>query len=105
MHGFDASRRRTLPEPTGQLRDGRRRTGYDDLDTPVREIFDPAVELQTGGLLGSRGTVVHTLHTAGDDAANRSGQSAAQWSSRARVERNASVARFFARTAFMRAGP
>ena len=72
MHGVDASSRRTLPEPSGQLGDCRRRAGYDDLDAAVGKILDPTVEPQTRGLLRRRRTIVDALDAASDDAANRS---------------------------------
>ena len=90
-----------------QRGDRRRLTGGDDLDAAVGEVLDPTVELQALGLLGRRGAVVDALHAAGDDAANRLPRAHAQSvaASRSCVERSASTARFFARTAFMRAGP
>lgn len=106
MHGIDARRRRSLPKPTRQRGNGRLLACDDDLDSAVGEILDPAVETRELRLLGGRAAIVNALDTAGDQAANRLARAHTQSAeSRACVERSAETARFFARTAFMRAGP
>jgi len=60
-----------LSQPAGERRDGGRRPRNDDFDSPVGKVLDPAVEMQTLGLLGRGGTVVDALHPARDDAAYR----------------------------------
>jgi len=107
MNGVDARRRRSIPEPARQRSDRRGLAGSDDLDAAVSQVLDPSVELQAYGLLGRRGAVVNTLHATGDYAANRLPLAHDQLVPvlPSCVERSASTARFFARTAFMRAGP
>ncbi len=71
MLRLDSRGGRALPQPAHELRDGCLRPCGDDLDTTVREILDPAVELQTRRLLRSRSAVVNALHAARHEAANR----------------------------------
>jgi hypothetical protein len=106
MDGVHARGRRAFPEPPREGRDRRGLAGGDDLDSAVGQVLDPAVELQTRSLLRCCGAVIDALDTARDDAANRL-PAHVQLSPAFRtwVERSAVTARFFARTAFMRAGP
>lgn len=107
MNRGDARGRRPLPQPTRKSGDGGRLSRGDDFDTAVGKVLDPTVEHEARGFFGRRGSVVNTLHAPRHDAAHRLSRARAQSSaaSGSCVERNASTARFFARTAFMRAGP
>ena len=77
------------------------------VDAAVGKVLDPTVEHQARGFFGRRGAVVNALHAPRHDAAHGLSRARAQSAaaSGSCVERNASTARFFARTAFMRAGP
>ena len=107
MNRFDARRRRPLPEPAGQRGDVRRRTGGDDFDAPVGEVLHPTVDLQAlqpaqPPRRGSRRPARGQRRYSESARLALTPQSSAP--GRGCVERSAWTARFFARTAFMRAG-